>query len=466
MLINLPENHDNLSSIALKLSCMSITNVEWSCLHSGAGIIHSSGEKPHRGSADSPSSVYHLKCLYKKSKPVFSKLPEGTHKSEPLCWEDKSFSRIITPDSQAMAILSMCSCAELLYSTDPALASSLIKNAGYYRDFSSTYMRGSDGLFISMEDKTKALDEEPKLKPCSKNGKLSDQALMHEAASYLYSIACQDTLKDFLPAEAQQYRDEKESLFRFLQDNMSQLLSSSTKEISICICSFARCLSLEVDPEITNRLKEFVCLLCAELETRIRITGEVETGPDSLETCSMMTHFRASNAMLEGYRAVGIFKFKELGILIYNCLEDLYSPDLKLYMENGVSKVTCSIRDIADMLKLQLLKYQLDNDAQAGRRLEAMYGVLIENSSIMQSRPGTGYSVMGQVISLPDHIPDTISIGRAPVFVKSIKFNLKKDVSIKASKHFNSLYSLYASYTFLHYFLQQYQSVSNIPHTP
>jgi hypothetical protein len=133
---------------------MSITNVEWSCLFSGAGIVHSSGEKLHREDKDSSVNVSYLKCLYKKSKPVFLKPPDRSNMDETIVWDDKSFSRVITPDSQAMAILAMCSCAELLYPNDPCLASSLVKNAGYCRDFSSSFMRNSDGLFISVEDKT------------------------------------------------------------------------------------------------------------------------------------------------------------------------------------------------------------------------------------------------------------------------------------------------------------------------
>jgi hypothetical protein len=117
------------------------------------------------------------------------------------------------------------------------------------------------------------------------------------------------------------------------------------------------------------------------------------------------------------------------------------------------------------MLKLQLIKYRLDMDPHTGNRLEDMYSTLIEKSGIMQSSPGKKLNIGGQVLSLPEHIPDAMSTGRAPVFVKSIKFNLKKETSTKASKHFNSLYSLYASYTFLYYFLEQYQTHTDSPDT-
>lgn len=457
MLIGLRKTPENLSNIALKLSCLSITNVEWSCLYSQAGIVHSSGERLNRGNTDLPVNVSYLKCLYKKSKPVFLKPQEHSRINQAISWDDKSFSRIITPDSQAMAILAMCSCAELLYPTDPQFALSLVKNAGYCMDFSSSSMRNSEGLFIAVEDKTRILDEEPKLKTYSKNTRLSDQVLMHEAMAYLHKITCQESLKELISPQTEQYRKEEEGILMFIHDCLPQLLSSSSKELTICISSLARCLSLESDPVRFNEMKELLCTLCAELETRIRITGEVESGPDSLNTSSMMTHIRASCAMLEGYRASGILKFKELGIRVYNYLEDLYNPDLRLYVEGSPTKVTCSIRDISDMMKLQLLKYRLDMDSHAGKRLEDMYSSLIENSSIVQSSPGKPLNIGGQVICLPEHIPNTMSTGRAPVFLKSIKFNLKKETSAKVSKHFNSLYSLYASYTFLHYFPEQCQ---------
>jgi len=458
LLISLPDNKNTLSDIALKLSFMSITNVEWSCLYSGAGIVHSSGEKLNRGNKDLPVNISYLKCLYKKSKPVFLKTPDHSNTDEDLSWDDKSFSRVITPASQAMAILSMCTSAELVYPTDPKLAASLAKNATYCMDFTSGFMRNMDGLFIAVEDKTKILDEELKLKPCSKNAKLSDQVLMHEAAACLHNITCQESMKELLSPRTEEYKQEAENILSFTHENLPQVLSSSSKELSICISSFYRCLCLENYSVHIDEIKELISILCAELETRIRITGEVESGPDSLNTSSIMTHVRVSSAMLEGYEISGILKFKELGIRVYNYLEDLYNPDVKLYIEGNPSKTTCSIRDIADIMKLQLMKYRLDTDPKAEKRLTDMYSILIEKSGIMQSSPDRKLNIGGQIIGFPEHIPNAMSTGRAPVFVKSIKFNLKKDTGAKASKHFNSLYALYASYTFLHYFLGQYKT--------
>lgn len=466
MLISLPDNNNTLSGIALKLSFMSITNVEWSCLYSGAGILHSSGEKLNRGKNNLPVNISYLKCLYKKSKPVFLKPPDHSDLDEALSWDDKSFSRVISPASQAMAILSMCTCAELLYPSDPQLAASLAKNAGYCMDFSSGFMRNSDGLFITMEDKTKILDEELKLKPCSKNARPSDQVLMHEAAACLYNATSQESMKELLSPQAEQYKQEAESILSFIRENLPQLLSSSSKDLSVCISSFSRCLRFENYSTHMDEIKELISILCAELETRIRITGEVESGPDSFNTSSMMTHIKVASAMLEGYEVSGILKFKELGIRVYNYLEDLYNPDIKLYIEGSPSKTTCSIRDLADIMKLQLMKYNLDSDIKTGKRLEDMYSTLIEKSGIMQSSPGRQLNIGGQLISFPEHIPDAMSTGRAPVFVKSIKFNLKKETGAKASKHFNSLYSLYASYTFLHYFLEKYKTQTCNTDTP
>lgn len=458
MLISLQDNNNTLSGIALKLSFMSITNVEWSCLYSGAGIVHSSEEKLDRGNNGLPANISYLKCLYKKSKPVFLKFQDHSNMDEAVFWDDKSFSRTITPASQAMAILSMCACAELMYPTDPQLSISLVKNAGYCMDFSSSFMRNPDGLFIAVEDKTKMLDEELKLKPCSKNARLSDQVLMHEAAACLHNITCQESMKELISPKTEEYRQEAENILRFMHENLPWLLSSSSKELSICISSLSRCLSLENCSASINEINELICTLCAELETRIRITGEVESSPESLNTSSMMTHVKVANAMLEGYEASGILKFKELGVRVYDYLEDLYNPDLKLYIEGNPSKTTCSIRDIADIMKLQLIRYRLDNDPKIEKRLEDMYSTLIEKSGIMQSSPARPINIGGQLINLPEHIPNAMSTGRAPVFVKSIKFNLKKETGTKVSKHFNSLYSLYASYTFLHYFLEQYKS--------
>lgn len=454
---------NDIKDIALKLCAMSISNIKWSCLYSGAGIIHTpaqltdsdSSRSSDKKSSSQLKDVAMLKCIYCKAKPVFTKPPEEISNPGKYMWNFKSFSKSALPSVQALAILSMCKTCEVMYKEELSTCLALLEEAKLCCGFASKYMRNDDGFFIAVEDKTKNIDEEPTLKMSSKNFKLCDQVLMHEAFLYVAHLMSMDEYPEYKSDDAERYLSEAERISSFMldSDNYDMYVDMSSRDLSTCISSLSRSISSQPSPLMQQEYKIMISKLCAELDSRIRITGEVDKSFSDFSSASIMTHFRTCASLYEGYLATDIYKFKDLGDKVYEYLEDLYDPGIKLYLKGDAKKLSYTIKDVADILNLQQLRYRVSGDDKVLSRFKDIYKTSIENTLIMQSVPSKSFSLGSTKISFPKSIPSSTDSGKAPVFMKSFKISFKKDACISVSKHYNSLYALYSSFSFLHYLL-------------
>jgi hypothetical protein len=454
--------NNDLNDMALKLTYTSINNIEWSCLYSGMGIIDQNSEKDfkelfgydekNKSRAHNLKNLIPLKCIYKKGKPIFSNFTDDKESSGTYSWDATSFNKLILSSSQGFAILSMCRAAQLLQTQDKALSKVMVKTAESYYDFTTTYLRDVEGLFINVEDKTKRYDgDELKLKNNKNDSRLIDQVFIQEAFLYLHSITSDETNKDFYNPNTNKYLNDSRNIFQYIFENYHLLIELCSKEISLCISSLSRCSIIERDSEQNVNYNHLIALLCAELESRIKITGEVEKSCDDSMPASLITHFRIASALLEGYFQTSIEKFKELALRILNYLDDLYDISTGLFIQGDDTKVTYSTRDICEIIKTMTLYYYVSEKTKVLDKLAEFYKNTIEESGIIQSTPKKAINIFGHTVNITDSIPLTKDCNKAPVFVKSFRLNLKKIQNYTTSKHFHSLYSLYASYIFLFY---------------
>jgi hypothetical protein len=460
---HLKYSSEELTDIAHKLSYVSLKNIEWSCLYSGMGIIHPLSEKEikkllqNQNTKESinelASNVNLLKCIYKKGKPIFSTPPDDVPNKGRYMWDFNSFNKTILCNSQAFAILSLCKAAEILIPSNKPLSMLMIKNAEIYFDFASTYLRNEEGLFISVEDKSKNTNfDELKLKPCQKESKLIDQVFMHEALVTLYYTVSKDEFKEFCSQDSIKYLDHARALFHYIFENYYMIYELTSKEISLCISSLSRCCAVENNHEQVVNYNHIIALLCAELESRIKITGEVEKSFNNSSPASLVTHFRVASAFMEGFVQTNIEKFKDISFMIMNYLNDLYDVSTGLFIQGDDNKLSCSIRGIAEMLKCLWLHCLLfKGDQKTIDTIYSLYKASVEESGIIQCIPEKTILLNDNNIVFTDTIPLAHDVNKAPVFMRSFKINFKKASACSASKHFNSLYSLYSSYLFLNY---------------
>ncbi|MCX7885616.1 MAG: hypothetical protein N2448_11435 [Caloramator sp.] len=458
----------DLLNTSIKLCCMSVDNIKWGILYSGAGICQfgdvkdikrilnpiESSEKFNNTSED----IILLKCSYKKGKPLLD--ISNWDREHKYMWNPNSFNKTILPASQAYAILGLLKTMEFIEPKDDFLSYLMILTAQNYYDFSTAYMRNEDGLFISVEDKTKNFEEELKIKPIQKEAKLIDQIFMHEALLFLYKSSSKSS-NDSISSKTDKYNIDLNNLFDFLFNNCNEIFELSSKELSLAISSFARCIALEEDIERKEKYRLLVSLLCAELESRIKITGEVERGGIDTSVTSVITHFKTVSALLEGYFETKIEKFKDAAFKTYNILLDLYDPVYSLFIYDDYSKISYSIRDICEILKCMFLVYSTTDSEQTLKMITDFYSASIENSNIMQSISSSDMYFKGHNINIKE-LPDIYASGKAPVFIKSFRTSYKKyPTSLTLSRQFYSFYSFYSSYIFLHYFNQIIDYVDN-----
>jgi hypothetical protein len=448
--------------MALKLTYTSIKNVEWSCLYSGIGILDLSFEKhlkkllgcekKSKNKGHDIENLIALKCIYKKGKPAFSDITDKKEHHDKHAWDPTSFNKLILSSSQAFAILSLCRSAQLLLNHDKTLSRAMVKTAENLYDFTTTYLRDSEGLFISVEDKTKRYEEdELKLKINKKESKLIDQILIQEAFLYLYTLTSNENNADLYNVNCDKYLSDSRNIFQYIFENYHLLIDLCSKEISLCISSLSRCCTIESDSEQIVNYHHLIALLCAELESRIKITGEVEKSNTDSTPASLITHFRIASALLEGYFQTSIEKFKELSFRILDYLNDLYDISTSLFIQGDDSKLTYSIRDISEIIKTMTLYYYTCGKSKVLDKLLDFYKNSFEESGIVQSIPEKTINMLNYTAELSGSIPLTNAINKAPVFMKSFRLNLKKIQNYTVSKHYHSQYSLYSSYMFLFY---------------
>jgi hypothetical protein len=445
----------------MKLLNMSINTIKWGCLYSGVGITYSSPDKElgklllNIDSDNSPNNIYQnfipLKCIYKKGKPEFKSISSEMSKPINYAWIPKSFTKVISPSTQSYTILALCNLAEHIYNEDLLLGNILVKNAEMLYDFLSTYLRNEDGLFISVDDKTKSFSEDIKIKSHQKDSKLIDQLCVFEALLCLNYITSKNEFMEYFNPQNSKYLNEARSIFNYIYENYHDFLELTSKQISLSISTLVRCCKYEKDTEQQVNYCQLIALFCAELESRIKVTGELERSFNNSEVSSFITHFRAASALLEGSMETGIKKFESLSIRIYDYLTDLFDYSMGLFVTGDSTELNYSIRDIAEIIKGLFVYYSASKKDRILKIIIDFYTSAIEKSGIVPSIAERDCKFKGRDMHMPEELLLMSECNKTPVFLKSFRFVFKKTQVFTTSKYFNSNYAFYSSYLFLMY---------------
>jgi len=463
MLKQLNNFDEHIYDIRNKLNNFSINNIMWSSLFSGLGIINPLSEKDinalmenspaENNIKDLLKNYVPLKCIYAKGNPVFVNPPIEILNPGRYMWDFDSFDRSITLSAQAFLISSLCIVSELLYEINIIDGLVALKSGRMIYDFISTYLRNDDGLFVNGVDKTKDFEKELKIKISNKKVNLCEQILVFEASIYLNKVSSSELYREYKSSKSKKYFSEALSLFEYIYSNYNLLLTMSTKDIALSISSLSRCTYIIDDLDLKDKFKFLIFNLMCELETRIEITGEIMSESEEETVSSVITHFKAYSAILEGYNIIGIDKFKEVASRIYQALNDLYDPSLGLYLTNNYNHISYTISDVSEIIKCLLLEAGLNDNLEVLDSLRAFYDFSIDKSGIVQSTVKNIISVNNEDMILGENIPSMEELNKAPIFLKNLKFKIgKKNTTYEISKSYNSLYGIYASYIFLFYF--------------
>lgn len=462
MQYHLKKVNEDLNDISLQLTALSINNIEWGCLYSGLGIIHTPDEKEKKHFSsifkENNEKLYILenlvitKCIYSKGKPYFAPQPDCILDPGKYMWDYKSFEKTINPSTQAFAILSSLRAADFIYEYNKPLSLVLLKISQIYYEFLSTYLRNEEGLFISYENKSKEINDNLKLKAIKDEPSILTQVYVHEAALMLKSMSQREEYEKQFKNYKNFYSNDVKNIFNFIFQNYNELLDLSSKDISLCISSLCRSCNLSKEDEDVTNYRHLIALLCAELESRVKITGEVEKNYNIYDNATLITHFRTASALIEGYLETDIDKFRELSFSIFRFVKDLFDENTGLFSMKDSDEVSYTIRDIAEITKSLLLLYNDSQNEEIIKILKSFYKSSIVDSGIVLSLPDFNMNFGNTNNDYSVTAPLSHEINKAPVFVKSFKISKNETKLYLQSKHYHSNYSLYTSYIFLTYF--------------
>jgi len=418
-----------------KLKYYSKNNILWTLFLSGCGVPYFFNEKElnyineETGQEDKflVENLMPIKCIYKEAKPIFSQAPSEIINPGKYVWDFNSFKKEITVKAQVFAILSMINLLKLIPTTkaNDFIIKKQVKN---FLDFLTAYMRNKDGLFINVEDKTKYIDEKLKIKK-DIDYNLLDQILVYEAfLTYGMLIEGQEKI----------YLNEAEKIFKFIYENFNFILELPTRYLSFIVSSLYRCSKVLKEDSI---LKELITLSCAEIESRIKISGEVEKSPNNFLAASLTTHFRASSSLMEGYTLTKIEKFKNSAEKIINQVMELFDENTATFINE--EEIKYSSKDIAEIFKGLYLYCKLNEDKKMLNILNSFITKILE--SIIASTVDRKTEFNGYTIEIDEKIPLYSDVNLAPVFVKSLKINNNLIPIYKPSKKVNNEFSLYTS---------------------
>ncbi|MCX7950627.1 MAG: hypothetical protein N2594_01585 [Clostridiales bacterium] len=442
---------NQVQDIINNLKLFSDLTVLNTCLLSGCGSITNRNkeilEKIYNHSEDKIDDIFDnivpIRCVYKKAKPVFAPPQDDYLNYGIYMWDINSFNKIITVEGQCYAILSMLSLANNLKETRPYLSNTLVNVATQFYDFLCSHMRNEEGLFIDVKDKSKSYEDKPDIKPNKTNIKIQNQLLVFTSLLYLKQIYNNVFNQRYANEnETERFNFELSSIYEYITSIKDELIFLSSRGIAQCINLLYSCTEIDDDESRKLFYKECITLLCDELTNRIKATGEVEKGENNFSPVSFYTNIRCSNALMEGYLATGIDKFLDFSTKIYKYVLAYYNPNYSLFIQNYENKVSMSIRDIAETVKLLLLRYKIFSDEASLNTLVDFYNSAVNNSGIVQN-------INLATKDLESYFQNLNINDKPPIFLKSIRINFKKENTIKASKYFNTTYALYGAYVFL-----------------
>lgn len=443
----------NSETIDKQLFFLSKEAVKYLALNSRCGITASTNEFKGKGlpSFDNSilSSLSPLLCMYKKGNAKL--VSSGSN----LCFDEDSLKKEVTIEGNAFLTLSLLELIDYYKSFKDidnkkhSLSVLYLILARKQLEFYASKLRNIEGVFVDKKHINYDLEDNYKFEEKNKKFKYSDQAFLM-AAYYNYSLHdpskvgeeyknfSLDILKMFL-----EYRDE---LYRCSQEELIKL-------------SFAFNLFYNYSKSDEAKL---VMLDLAELLTE-----------DSHEDCENQEEVKSEFEgliyinFLISYQSTGILKFKDKANELYNKLVELYDPETGFFMIPSDKKETeYSCTDIMLYLLSILGHLNLIQKNRDGNMIAVdVFKRQIIDSGIILSWPASPdlddseryKNFSSKAEDLLDEqefrmstMPTPDSAELAPIFIKYVTYNKKKEIFSQSKLTFDSTKNMFIFFLIIH----------------
>lgn len=396
------------------------------------------------------TSISPLLCIYKRSK---MKMKISSKK---LSWDNEKIKKDVIISSNAYMTLSLLELAEYYRKTDYTplkhLSDIYLSIVKKELNFFASYLRNDDGLFVDKKDITDSILNELKLEKKNGNFKFSDQALLM-CAYYKYSLLTDDSTSK----EYEKFSFDILNMFMNFKDQLYTLSYSELLKLSYAFNIFYKYSN-------NNDIK----ILCIDINELICDNYITKVCDYSKLTNSCL--FCLNSLVL--YENTNIIKFKEIHDKVYNKLINLYDKDIGIYLKNDDSKeeeYKCEELMLYFMNLLMESKYE-ESDKNAFI-VSNIFKHQIIDSGIIPSWPDApsldnpehykNFSLKSEDLISDQNfklvsMPCPKSNELAPIFVKSVSYNKKKQKYKQKSSNFDSRKNMFIYFLILNFIKPNY----------
>lgn len=388
-----------------------------------------------------------LLCIYKKAN---AKMIKEDHSFK---WDEDTFKKEIPINSNAYMTLSLLELKdyyEQFKETDAKLYSlgrlyeSLSKNQ---LDFYSSNLRNIEGVFVDKKDNSDNITGEYRFEEKDKKFKYSDQALL--MAAY-YKLSTAEDIKD-----GEAYRDFSLDIFSMFIEYQEELYSLSFEEIN----KVALALNIFYEHSKVPEAKLLLINLCDLLTEKYN--DEFAQQEPKLEfTCMLYINLFLLS------KNTDILKFKDTLLTIYNNLVNLYDSEKGIFLKSGDKKeIKFQCQEVLLYLMVFLL-HSKHNDCDNLSMLSNIYRRQFINSGLVLSWPDSptldsAERYINSSLKSEDLIDDSYfrlptiatpeSVELAPILIKNIEYNRKKETFSSSKATFDSTKNMPLTYIIIYF---------------
>ncbi len=363
-----------------------------------------------------------LLCIYKRSN---TKLI--THKNN-MFWDEDSFKKEVTISSNGyltLCLLELANYYKKFKDLDKelyALYHIYINLIKHQLNFYSSYLRNEEGLFVDKKDISDPITKELNFETKNKKFKYSNQILMMNCYA-IYSIISKT--------------EDSDEYYNFSKDILNMILKYKEEVYNLSLHEKINILSLL---NIYLKFDNNNDILLLTIDIMDLVHDELENLNNSTSISNTSLIFITSILF---NHTTGISKYEEFSKDIYQELIKLCDEEKFVLLKDSSKKdIDYNSYEISFYILALIFKNKFSNDEKSNAKLEYIYRKHIINSGIICSWPESPninsierykhYSLKSEDLideiyfRLPS-LPTPETSGFAPVIIKDIKYNIKKD---------------------------------------
>lgn len=399
------------------------------------------------------SNISPLLCVYKKASPNY------IHSKNSNGFDEDTFRKEINPTSNALMTLSILELADY-YDNFKDKDRNLYAFHDIYKklakeqlEFYSVNLRSADGTFTSKKNNGENNYKNFNLSDKDRKFKFSDQAYMM-LAYYLYSLKNPES--DVYDA----YKAFAMEILQVFVEFKDKIYETSLDEICKILLAFNVLYSYDDLDDLKLLIIDFADYAMNKLDEKDYYVEELDT----VCLCSI--------ALSLSYKHTNILGFFDKTSEIINKLYDLYDAKNEAFYKLSSKKdIKYSCFDI-NFYFLAFVIYSDINENKSSYKdlISSIYKKFFISSGIITSWPEAptlddyeryrGYSLkstdmLNETYFKMSNIPTPSSSGTAPIFIKYVNYNKKKDEFTTSHISFDSYKNFFLFYLFIFFFKDQ-----------